>query len=558
MKIAKIIIENFRSIKGPLEINLNQINALVGPNNVGKSNILLALKKIFATKWLSVGAFDEKDVYQGNPEKDIIISVELEDPIEYKEIKSDPSSVAIKTLIFKYTHYKIGPSAGEPRLEKSCLDEGGKTPVVLSKKPQTGEKHQYKPIISIPQEVLEQIPVIFIDANRQLKDQLPKSKYSLLRQLLKDVNEDFNSPQNTIEIERQNGSKKVIARKDFLNKLMERAITLLKTEEFSTIEESIKTNILHQLGLNPKEENDIDFYFAPPTSSDLYESLDLYIKENGFSSNATELGGGFQNVIVMAILKTFEEKKKKGAIFLIEEPELYLHPQMQRFLYKTLRNIGKDNQIIYTTHSPHFVTIPEYNEVVLIAKDKNGTNKKTSNLSKNDISEEKMQKEFDPERNELFFAKKLILAEGDTEKFCIPEFAKKMGVDFDNIGATLVEVGGKRNLLDFAKIAISFEIPTCIIYDEDSSDFRNDEKGEEQKYNQSLDLLGTDDERVIVKKFKKKYEDELKKEIGEKEYQKLCQKYPNRTNAVRQKLIASDFEVKVPKFIEPIIQWLQS
>ena len=35
---------------------------------------------------------------------------------------------------------------------------------------------------------------------------------------------------------------------------------------------------------------------------------------------------------------------------------MFMHPQMQRSLYKTLRKIGKTNQIIYSTHSPHFST----------------------------------------------------------------------------------------------------------------------------------------------------------------------------------------------------------
>src|SRR5690606_8046977 len=127
-------------------------------------------------------------------------------------------------------------------------------------------------------------------------------------------------------------------------------------------------------------------------------------------------GSGMQNALVLAILKTFEERKKQGAILLIEEPEMFLHPQMQRSLYKTLREIAETNQVIYTTHSPHFVSVPNYNEVGLVRRASEGTTVRLSNAPTSLKLQEKLRKELDPERNELFFASRLLLVEGDTEK----------------------------------------------------------------------------------------------------------------------------------------------
>jgi predicted ATP-dependent endonuclease of OLD family len=58
-----------------------------------------------------------------------------------------------------------------------------------------------------------------------------------------------------------------------------------------------------------------------------------------------------------------------------------------------------------------------------------------------------------PERSELFFASRVLFVEGDTEKLALPEYAKRLGLDLDRVGATIVEVGGKRNLREFAEIA---------------------------------------------------------------------------------------------------------
>ena len=53
--------------------------------------------------------------------------------------------------------------------------------------------------------------------------------------------------------------------------------------------------------------------------------------------------------------------------------------------------------------------------------------------------------------------------EGDTEKLALPVYGEKLGIDLDRVGATIVEVGGKRNLKEFAELAISFGIPTCVV-----------------------------------------------------------------------------------------------
>lgn len=268
------------------------------------------------------------------------------------------------------------------------------------------------------------------------------------------------------------------------------------------------------------------------------------------------MGGGIQNAIVLAILKAFEETRRKGAIILIEEPEMFLHPQMQRSLYKTIREIGRTNQVIYTTHSPHFVSVPEYDEVVLVRKSGEGTYVRRSDLPANSRRHEKLIKELDPERNELFFARRLLLVEGDTEKLAFPVYAGRIGLDLDREGATIVEVGGKRNLKEFAEIAISFGIPTGIVYDEDSSDFAGDQKKDEEAYNATLDALAKTDGSVCVWHFAPRYEKHLRDALGDADYQRLCQEFPNTGKPTRARLIAMEDSTAIPKPVEEILNWL--
>jgi predicted ATP-dependent endonuclease of OLD family len=232
---------------------------------------------------------------------------------------------------------------------------------------------------------------------------------------------------------------------------------------------------------------------------------------------------------------------------------MFLHPQMQRSLYKTLRKIGETNQVIYTTHSPHFVSVPDYRDVLLVRRDDEGTYVIQSSLAADNKRREKFLKELDPERGELFFARRLLLVEGDTEKLSYPAYAAKLKRDLDRAGATIVEVGGKRNLKDFAELAVSFQIPVGIVYDRDSSDFKDEE--EEAQYNGMLDGLETDDGSVRTWQIDRKHEDAVPC-LGEKKYQELSQRYPNYTKATRQRLIAADLEMPVPEELAEILQWL--
>ncbi len=426
MRISRLHIENFRSIQGPLDLDVPQIAAIVGANNTGKSNLLAALEKVFNSRWLTVNVFDDA---------------------------------------FRRTDNVI-----------ECVDPSGQS----------------------------------VSRSR-------KQQFDILMQSMMD---------------------------------------LLHTDEFSRLEKSIKDNALSQLGFDPVQHADkLDFYFAPFTSLDFYRAIKLFIREGEFTIDATQLGGGVQNSLVIAILRAFEERRKHGAIFLIEEPEMYMHPQMQRSLYRTLRDIGTTNQVIYTTHSPHFVTIPEYNEVVLVTKDNDGTKTRTSSLPITAQRKEKLRKELDPERNELFFAKKLVLVEGDTEKLAFPEYAMKLKIDLDREGVTVVEVGGKRNLPEFVNIAKSFGIKTAVCYDEDSSDFNKDDKnaGKEAAFNADLENLK--DGATTIWKFSKRFEDELRAALGEKKYQELCQRYPSQSKPIRQRLIANDLESGVPDFVKNILEW---
>ena len=552
MNIKILRISNFRSIKENCSINLGQITAIIGPNNVGKSNILNAIYKVLGRDWVTVNNFDDDDVYNREYDRDIDIEIEFQEPFLYQIFKGT-EPVQIPKIRFKYTRYKIGEYKGQRRLEKDCLTSQNDSVFVLAEKPKLGVPHKFRPLTTIPQEMQENIPVIYIGPDRSLKNQLPSARNSLLGSLLQDINNDFNREDNKISIRQPDGNIVLVSRRERFHHLINDAITVLRTEEFLKLEKSIKDNALHQLGFDPERDREkLDIYFNPLASLDFYKSLEIWMQESGFNVNANDLGLGFQNAIVISILKAFEERRKAGAIFLIEEPEMYLHPQMQRSLYKTIRNIAQKNQVIYVTHSPNFITIPEYDEIRIVRKDQDGTKVYQSTLPQDSRLKEKFLKELDPERNELFFAQRILIVEGDTEKLALPEYSKRMGLDFDKVGSTIIEVGGKRNIIDFVELALSVNIPVAFAYDLDSSDFR-DKRDEEIEFNQRLESYK--DRGVAVFRFEKNYEEELRKFWSDENYQIYCCKYERTSKPVRARLMAQDMDISIPEFIKPVVLW---
>jgi len=151
------------------------------------------------------------------------------------------------------------------------------------------------------------------------------------------------------------------------------ALDVLRIEEFVELEEMVRRYSLENLGYDPVKDKDrFAFRFDLFDSFDFFKALRLAFMEGGVLTDAAAMGHGAQNALIVAIFQAYERLRKRGAIFLIEEPELFLHPHRRRYFYQALRRVAKDNQIIYTTHSTHFVTVPEFEEVRIVYRDDAG------------------------------------------------------------------------------------------------------------------------------------------------------------------------------------------
>ncbi len=96
----------------------------------------------------------------------------------------------------------------------------------------------------------------------------------------------------------------------------------------------------------------------------------VYNKERGGSLGSINmLGEGLKSIYALSLLETYiEEDATLPCIILMEDPEIYLHPQLQKVASEILFRLSKKNQVIFSTHSPNMIfnfSTKQIKEVIL-------------------------------------------------------------------------------------------------------------------------------------------------------------------------------------------------
>lgn len=229
---------------------------------------------------------------------------------------------------------------------------------------------------------------------------------------------------------------------------------------------------------------------VPPELEKLFElGTELRI-DDGHETTAERKGHGLQRAILFGLVRAWAQvlrndpggpavrprKASESVIFAFEEPELFLHPHAQRVLYRALRDIAKiqQHQVLLCTHSTHFVSLDDYRAIAIASKESPsaGTTIRQFNgdLFTGDTSQEQKQRFhmamwINPDRGELFFARKVVLVEGETEKAVLPYVAERLGCFDPSI--SIVDCGSKHNLPLYVKVLNAFRIPYSVVHDED-------------------------------------------------------------------------------------------
>lgn len=213
--------------------------------------------------------------------------------------------------------------------------------------------------------------------------------------------------------------------------------------------------------------------------TEILRLLDLIMEGN-------KSGLGTLNLLCIAAEMLLLNNQKKGLkLALVEELEAHLHPQYQLRLIEYISSHHKNEQFILTTHSITLASkIKLANLIVLKGSEAFPMSSEYTMMKPADYNF--LERFLDATKANLFFAKGLILVEGDAENLLIPAIAQLIGRNLHEYGISVVNVGStayKRYVSIFKrKDGKAFNMPIAIVsdldiraieyYDEDSKDRR--------------------------------------------------------------------------------------
>lgn len=279
----------------------------------------------------------------------------------------------------------------------------------------------------------------------------------------------------------------------------------------------------------------------------------------------------------------FEDKDGNKYVPLLlglDEPEIHLHPYMQRSLIKYLMSViaNKDSgfmevisdifsinrflgQIIISTHSPN-ILLSDYKQIIRLYKgDKDQLVLKNGQEITLEGDVEKHLLKNIPYVKEAFFSKCVILVEGDTELGAFPVFANKLNTDFDDYGISVIQAGSADSIMPLMKMLEQFGVNTVGLIDGDKYN---------EEYEDIENLYSTDErdfeDEIVSSCLKKKEVDVLKdmiknadtkglrRKINKTKLNSIIMKYDIDMDEVEEDY---NFMIEEPELLYPMfLSWL--
>lgn len=449
--ISEISISNYKSIIDET-FDLSPFTPLVGYNNAGKSNMLEAIKWFLRSSPLTDSDFNDV-------KKPVEVIARIDGVSEYilNSLEAKHKKKIEKFVIDSSMTVKV--SQEEPNQKKADI----KTDLLNAE----GE-WEINPN-GIPQAISALFPEpIQVGAMENSEEDASKNKTSTtIGKLLKDTLEPLETKYSAEVIEALKGINEQLT--------SEGANRAPELDEFDKGVNSKITEFFPGV--------EIKVHIPNPEIKEVFGKGTVKVFENkaGEGRDFSALGHGAQRSIQMALVRHLADVKRVAAskysntLLLIDEPELYLHPQAVIILKEALKTLSKSGyQVIFSTHSPFMISKEDMENTILIRKNmEKGTYKRITiktaikDLEIDALSQIELLHEFSNSAN-IFFADKVILIEGKTEKRVLPNIIES--ITEKSLGAqkiALVSLEGASSLKRTQDVLKALDLPNKGVVDLD-------------------------------------------------------------------------------------------
>jgi len=525
MRLHQVLIKNYRKLKN-CKIELRDTSFLIGPNNTGKSSVFAALDHLHKNSSVSredhsKTYHEEDDCYHYEPEIEIIA--------EYHNLPAESETwVGFRGRVISHTDVIEGETNKKILYKKVWELDQSKPKIFMFEYPRKVSE-QYKACENISDLVGVHFSEAFLKEHFGESNFSKKISAVAVKPKLTDLPEywDIDGDQEPEWIENPGGipgnvlsklprivvipaescASELTSKNGALFSLLEDLFTLVR-QDSENYEQAQR--FLNELAseLDPSDKgthfgkliedlNAMTHSLFPESSVHISASLgqpDKVIKpqfnvemESNVKTAVDYQGHGMIRATAFQLLRYVQEFVNREAeipratIFCFEEPEIYLHPsaanQMRDALYELA---GRNCQIIATTHSPFMVNLGSEKSVSLTKfshRDDGFADSASLNLDLAFDQLEADEKQYlkmllkvDDYISRMFFARKSIFVEGDTEEVVVRETIKRLSVEDKArvIGnCEFLRARGKPVLISIAKYLNTLGIDYMILHDRD-------------------------------------------------------------------------------------------
>lgn len=317
--------------------------------------------------------------------------------------------------------------------------------------------------------------VYFLPAIKNASDDFSSKDTSIFSKLLNEVIDEMS--QNNPD---WNGTKELVSELFAkFNKHIDGEENSNRPQELIDFENELSAE-LTSWGAN------FDIQISPPDIDTIFKANTSVWINDGTRTDIARKGHGLQRAVTIALIQLIAKRQlravensettsravSKSRYFIFEEPELYLHPQAQRELFDTFAQLSETgSQVILCTHSNNLIDIDKYKSIYIVKKESEHIGTKViqceEDLFGNDEKDNwNLSYWINPDRSELFFADKVILVEGATEKAVISALAKQL--DVFKYSYTMIDCGSKGNIPLYLKLLNKFQIKYVAVFDKDN------------------------------------------------------------------------------------------